>query len=110
MILIFLSNQVSACALKYLRCSKTSNFFLRKNTQVYHEKLSINVSMYLSLLMDRRGKDPIISLRMISKGEEALQSLPFIKILLGMFIKNTSSTKSFGKMYVGKVDDHFLFA
>jgi hypothetical protein len=37
-------------------------------------------------------------------------SLPFIKRLLGMFVKNTSLKNSFGKQYVGKVGDHFLFA
>jgi hypothetical protein len=37
-------------------------------------------------------------------------SLPLLKLLLGMFSKNASLTNSFGKMYVGKVGDHFLFS
>jgi hypothetical protein len=37
--------------------------------------------------------------------------LPFLKILLGMFVKNTSLKKSFGKMYVRQASDHiFLFS
>jgi hypothetical protein len=37
-------------------------------------------------------------------------SLPFLKCLLRMFVKNTSLKKYFGKQYVGKFGDHFMFA
>ena len=42
------------------------------------------------------------------QGRGGALSLPFFKILLRMFAKNTSLTNSFGKMNVGKVNDHSL--
>jgi hypothetical protein len=70
--LIFFLDYVSTRALKYLRCGKTSDFFLRKKIHVKHEKSSTKMSTYLDLLIDGCGKGPIRSLWIRSKGEESL--------------------------------------
>jgi hypothetical protein len=70
-------------------------------------RVIIDEFQHIPHLVDRRIGNRTHEVTMDKlQGRGGPPSLPFLKLLLRMFVKNTSLTNSFGKLYVEQAFDH----